>query len=370
MRYIPSLITHEQFESRFLISSSLEEMWKEFLDYQHLKEDHPGNEGSSTCLIVADENVCKHHGERLHHLFPPEKNRWFVVPAGESSKNSSMWLDLVEFAFSGTLRRNTPMVAIGGGVTGDLAGFTAATLMRGLPLIHVPTTLLAMVDSAIGGKTGINHRFGKNTIGAFYQPRAVLFDITMLDTLPEREWLCGISEVLKYGYIRNPVLLSIAASLADPRSRTRPFLEKVVETSVNIKAEIVRADAREAGERAILNFGHSFAHALETLDGYRNITHGEAVYTGMIAAIFVSRKMGGDVSDRPLVSLKEIYKLSMKPYAEKADELVNLMRHDKKNRDDAFQLVLLEKAGKPVQQRVHSADLLKEAWLYTFGVLG
>jgi 3-dehydroquinate synthase len=310
------------------------------------------------------------HREKLERTFPPETSRYFEVPSGESSKSIAMWQQMVDFAFKGSLRRNTPFVAVGGGVTGDLSGFAAASLLRGLPLIHVPTTLLAMVDSAIGGKTGVNHPFGKNTIGAFYHPRAVLFDPSFLTTLPEREWLCGISEVLKYGYIRDPELLDMGTRLADPASRTDDVLKDVIERSVRIKSDIVAGDARESGDRAFLNFGHTFAHALEALDGYSNINHGEAVYAGMIAALFVSRKNGAPVSDEALVSLQNVYNLDLEHFRDSTDQLVSLMANDKKNRDHTVRLVLLRDYGRPVVQSINDKRILKEAWNYMFDVLG
>jgi 3-dehydroquinate synthase len=357
IRISPLHIT-DTFESRFLLFEELHRLW-----------DQAGSPGNGNAVLVVDGNVLAAHRSRIERSFSGNGIRLFEVPPGEGSKTTAMWNRILDFAFSGPLKRNTPLIAVGGGVTGDLAGFAAATLMRGLPLYHVPTTLLAMVDSAIGGKTGVNHAFGKNTIGAFYHPQAVLFDTEFLDTLPHREWLCGMSEVLKYGYIADPGLLKEAAALAKPAGRTPDRLQQVIERSVRIKAGIVAADAREAGRRAWLNFGHTFGHALETMDNYRNINHGEAVYAGMIAALFVSRQLGHDVQDKPLLELKPDYGLDVTPYTSRVDELVTLMTHDKKNRDQDIRLVLLSEHGKPLTANVSDTSMLRDAWNYAFDAL-
>jgi len=394
MLQLPSLIITDRDETRFLLFDDLPLLWKhgraadlldadgkpvavdasdpDGVDASDPAAGFPDSDAGKTDsqpVLIVDGNVMPAHRERINAAFPDTMARCFEVPSGETSKSIAMWNRVMDFAFSGALKRNTPLIAIGGGVTGDLAGFAAASLMRGLPLFHVPTTLLAMVDSAIGGKTGINHAFGKNTIGAFYHPRAVLFDTAFLDTLPQREWLCGISEVLKYGYISDPDLLQAGAALADPATRTPELLQHVIEHSVRIKSGVVAADAREAGRRAWLNFGHTFGHALETLDNYRNINHGEAVYAGMIAALFVSRRLGYEVSDEPLLQLKEKFRLDLGPYTSRSGELVTLMAHDKKNRDADIRLVLVSAHGKPLVTSVSDRSLLQEAWKYTFDVL-
>jgi len=402
MLQLPSLITTDRGETRFLLFDDLHLLWDhargaDLLDtadnpaaIDASNHDAAKTTGSETVkasrpaagfpdgaagkpdghpVLIVDENVMSAHQERINAAFPDDKVHCFEVPSGEASKSIAMWNRVMDFAFTGPLKRNTPLIAVGGGVTGDLAGFAAASLMRGLPLYHVPTTLLAMVDSAIGGKTGINHAFGKNTIGAFYHPRAVLFDTAFLETLPQREWLCGISEVLKYGYIADPDLLRNGAALANPAKRTPELLHHVIERSVRIKSGVVATDAREAGRRAWLNFGHTFGHALEALDNYRNINHGEAVYAGMIAALFVSRRLGYEVSDEPLLQLKEKYSLDLRPYTSRTGDLVTLMAHDKKNRDSDIRLVLVSAHGNPIVTPVSDLSLLQEAWKYTFDVL-
>ena len=384
MLQLPPLQITDQQDCRFYLFDNLQSLWKMAAGHgqshrnilyesrqvaEIMEDNNEVNVSDTSVLAVVDEHVWSLHKEQIKKTFPEISTRFFILPSGEKSKSVGMWSRLLDFVFSGSVRRNTPFVAIGGGVTGDLAGFAASSLLRGLPLYHVPTTLLAMVDSAIGGKTGINHAFGKNTIGSFYQPEAVMFDLSFLDTLPQREWLCGLSEVIKYGYISNPMMLMDAARLADPRTRNEALLQQVIEQSVRIKTSIVAEDARESGKRSWLNFGHTFAHALETLDLYKNINHGEAVFTGMIAALYVSRKLGYEVTDEHLVGLKQVYNLKPAQYTSSVDKLVTLMNNDKKNRDKHIRLVLLQTYGKPVIHALDEPALLAEAWRYTFKVL-
>lgn len=358
MHRIPPLEISDHYSCDFLLFEPVFTLWKK-----------AAGEVNSEPVVVVDSNVLHLHRDTLKKTFPPNKSRYIEIPAGEASKSMDRYRRVVDNVFSGPVRRNTPLIAVGGGVTGDLAGFLAATLMRGLPLYHIPTTLLAMVDSAVGGKTGINHPFGKNTIGSFYHPRAVLFDTAFLDTLPQREWLCGISEVLKYGYIQDPELLQNAVQLAQKTGRNPELLMSVIESSVRIKSSIVSRDARESGIRSWLNFGHTFAHALETLDEYRNINHGEAVYAGMIAALYVSSFFGASVSDKALLDLKSVYNLDLKDYEARSGELVALMGHDKKNIDSSIRLVLLDDIGKPVLKKINDRSVLLDAWNYVFQTL-
>ena len=219
-----------------------------------------------------------------------------TIPDGESHKNFATLQDVVTRLLELRAERRTMLVALGGGVVGDIAGFAAAIYQRGMPFIQVPTTLLAQVDSSVGGKTGINHPLGKNMVGAFYQPRAVLIDTECLATLPPRELAAGLAEVIKYGAIRDAGVLRVARSATSTRwSRAIPAaLVHAIETSCRIKAAIVAADEREDGERALLNFGHTFGHAIENGVGYGEWLHGEAVAAGMVIAAEVSRPSRAD----------------------------------------------------------------------------
>jgi 3-dehydroquinate synthase len=216
------------------------------------------------------------------------------IPDGEEHKNLA-WLALIyDRLLEAGIERKTPLVALGGGVVGDLTGFAAATLLRGLPVVQVPTTLLAMVDAAIGGKTAVNHAVGKNLIGAFHQPRLVLSDTDTLRTLPRRELLAGLAEVIKYGVIRDAALFDeIEARLDDVLALDADMLVRIVGASCRHKAEVVARDEREEGtDRATLNYGHTVGHAVEMLTEYRRLLHGEAVAIGMVAAARVSQGLG------------------------------------------------------------------------------
>ena len=226
-----------------------------------------------------------------------------VIEAGEDQKNPASVALIHDAAFAAKLERGSLIVALGGGVVGDMAGFAAATWLRGIAVVQVPTTLLAMVDAAIGGKTGVNHRGGKNLIGAFHQPRLVLIDPTVLATLPAQEFRAGMAEVIKYGVIGDGELFTAleaaalkgttgAGGLASREAVGEALLQTLLERSAAAKAKVVAADEREGGLRAILNYGHTLGHTIETLSGYGTYLHGEAVGLGMLAAGALSRQLG------------------------------------------------------------------------------
>src|SRR5438309_4240378 len=216
------------------------------------------------------------------------------IPDGEQHKNLAWLAVLYDRLLDAGIERRSPLIALGGGVVGDLAGFAAATLLRGLPLVQVPTTLLGQVDAAIGGKTGINHALGKNLIGAFHQPRLVVVDVATLRSLPRREFVAGLAEVVKYAVIRDAELFAaLEAQLDGLLGLDESVLVPVVASCCEHKAAVVAADEREeSGERAVLNFGHTVGHALEVLTEYRRLLHGEAVAIGMVAAARVSQARG------------------------------------------------------------------------------
>jgi len=272
-----------------------------------------------------------------------------ALPDGEAYKNWQT-LDLV---FDALLRaqadRRTVLVALGGGVVGDIAGFAAATYQRGISHLQVPTTLLAQVDSSVGGKTAINHPLGKNMIGAFHQPVAVIADTGTLATLPERELGAGLAEVVKYGAIQDPDFLGwMEANAERLLARDRDALGHAIERSCEIKAAIVAEDEREGGARALLNFGHTFGHAIESATGYGNWLHGEAVAAGMaLAARFsvAQGRLAGADAER-LVALIRRLRLPVKPPAIAADVWLEYMGRDKKNEAGRVTLILLERLGR------------------------
>ena len=273
-----------------------------------------------------------------------------TVPSGEASKSiaeaSRLWDEFARLAVD----RGTQVVAVGGGVVGDLAGFVAATFARGLAVWQVPTTVVAQVDSGIGGKTGINLPGGKNLVGAFWQPRGVIADIDTLATLPEREFLSGLAEVVKYGMILDPAFLAwLEANAAPLRAREPAAVAHAVERSAALKADVVAADEREvSGRRAILNYGHTFAHALETGAGYGTLLHGEAVSIGMAAAARLAARLGRigrDVVERQDRLLTAVGLPLSTPHAGSPDELLAIMARDKKSVAGRLRFVLPCRVG-------------------------
>ena len=271
-----------------------------------------------------------------------------VVPDGEAFKSWSTLQDVLTGLLEQKAERTTTMVALGGGVVGDLAGFAAAIYQRGMAFVQVPTTLLSQVDSSVGGKTGINHPLGKNMIGAFHQPRAVLIDTDCLATLPDRELAAGVAEVIKTAAIRDRAFFEwLESNVARLLARETDALVHAVAQSCTIKAAIVAADERETGERALLNFGHTFGHAIETGVGYGEWLHGEAVAAGMVLAARLSERMGfigGDEVAR-LRKLLERATLPVDPPRLGADRYLELMRHDKKVAAGRIRFVLLREIG-------------------------
>ena len=272
-----------------------------------------------------------------------------ILPDGEQHKN---WLTLntiFDALLSNRRERRSAIIALGGGVVGDVAGFAAASYQRGVPFIQVPTTLLAQVDSSVGGKTAINHPLGKNMIGAFYQPRMVLADTGLLDTLPVRELSAGLAEVIKYGLIMDlPFLAWLEANMDRLIARDPAALAYAVTRSCEDKAAVVAADERESGERAILNLGHTFGHAIEAGLGFGTWLHGEAVAAGTVLAARLSERMGllsADDTAR-VARLFERAGLPVKAPALGQDRYLELMGHDKKVENGRLRLVLLESLGK------------------------
>jgi len=271
-----------------------------------------------------------------------------LVPDGEAYKTWTTVHEVLTRLLERSAERSTTVVALGGGVVGDIAGFAAAIYQRGIPFVQVPTTLLAQVDSSVGGKTGVNHALGKNMIGAFHQPLAVLIDTECLRTLPEREFAAGLAEVIKYGAIRDASFFAWLES-AMPRlvARDADALIHAVSESCRIKAEIVAADEREAGDRALLNFGHTFGHAIETGVGYGEWLHGEAVAAGMLMAAALSERLGS-VGGADVVRLRTLLQragLPVEPPRLGVQRYVDLMRRDKKVAGGSVRLVLLDALG-------------------------
>lgn len=325
------------------------------------------NYSGDQIFVVIDEKVNSLHRNRIekmcHSCF--SQTYFITVPEGEPSKSVSEWNKIVNHVLETGVERTTPLLAVGGGVTGDLAGFVAASVLRGIPLIHMPTTLLAMVDSSIGGKTGVNHQTGKNLIGAFYQPDAVFTDTAYLQTLAQKEWITGMAEVLKYAAISNPGLFEPLKELARQQFTANEKWIKIISESIRIKADIVQQDTLEAGKRAFLNFGHTFGHALEKVSGYGKIAHGEAVFAGMIAAAYYSKQLNHPVDDARFAPFISLYQQQMDPLPQDIDLLIKTMQSDKKVRDNTLRLVLLNDWGSPYINKTVNMSILKESWQYT-----
>lgn len=277
-----------------------------------------------------------------------------VLPDGEAYKNWETLNLIFDALLANRCERSTPIIALGGGVVGDLTGFAAATYLRGVPFIQIPTTLLAQVDSSVGGKTGINHPLGKNMIGAFYQPRVVLADTTTLDTLPERELRAGIAEIIKYGLIRDPIFFEwLESNMPGLLARDAVILTDAVQRSCAHKAEIVAADERESGARALLNLGHTFGHAIENAMGYGTWLHGEAVAAGTILAAELSRRMHM-ISEVDVERIRKLYLQAGLPVTAPdlgPERYIHLMGLDKKVESGKMRFVLLKRIGEAM---VHS----------------
>jgi 3-dehydroquinate synthase len=301
--------------------------------------------------IVTSETVAKLHVPAVEAALGEAgaSTLRIVLPDGEAHKNWQTLDRIYEELLRAQADRRTVLVAVGGGVVGDMAGFAAATYQRGVACLQVPTTLLAQVDSSVGGKTAINHPLGKNMIGAFHQPVAVIADIAVLSTLPERELSAGLAEVLKYGAIADLDFLAWVERNANAlRQREPEALAYAIRRSCEIKAGIVAADERESGVRALLNFGHTFGHAIETASGYGNWLHGEAVGTGMVMAAQFSARLGrisADAAQRLAAAVAQLGLPTEPPRFDVATWL-ELMGRDKKNVDGRITLILLEALGR------------------------
>lgn len=322
---------------------------------------------AETCLLISDKNVDRLHGEAA--AMSLEKAGFSVlraaVPAGETSKGHDQLCALYEQAVEHRLDRSALIVALGGGVVGDLAGYMAATYLRGLRFVQAPTSLLAMVDSSVGGKTGINLPQGKNLVGAFHQPSLVLADTDTLKTLPKREYLSGLAEVVKYGIIRDAEffqwLENQGVSLRDPAGGG---VEELVARCCAIKAEVVGLDERESGLRAILNFGHTMGHAIEKVGGYGAWLHGEAVALGMAYAVRLSQTVRGfpaDEAERAMTLMQEL-DLPVKRPAYDWPELRKAMAVDKKSSSSIPRFVLADRIGAVTVGCEVSEEKLEAVW--------
>ncbi len=313
---------------------------------------------SPKCVMISDSNVAPLHGKGLKSSLEAQgvDVTGFVVPAGESSKSMTRVTEACDVMIAAGLDRSSFVVALGGGVVGDLAGFVASVFYRGIPYVQVPTTVLAQVDSSVGGKTGVNAPGGKNLIGAFHHPALVLADVETLSTLPEREFNEGMAEVIKHGIIRDAALVQDAVALAKSQC------EELISRNVAIKADIVCKDPFEKADlRALLNFGHTVGHAIEQVGGYGRFLHGEAISMGIAAALHLSSRLAG-LPDSDVRMVREALAsfglpLTIPPDLE-VDRLLAAMSRDKKFHQGHIRFVLTKALGSAfVSDTVREEDL-------------
>lgn len=315
-------------------------------------------------MVVSNETVAPLYLDRLLTQLEGLQVDSVILPDGEAFKDLQHVNRIFDALLAKRHNRTTTLIALGGGVVGDMTGFAAACYQRGVAFIQVPTTLLSQVDSSVGGKTGVNHPLGKNMIGAFHQPQVVLADTDVLATLPERELSAGLAEVIKYGLIHDVEFLAwLEQNMAALRQRDAKALAQAIYRSCEIKAEMVALDERESGVRALLNLGHTFGHAIETDQGYGKWLHGEAVGAGTLMAADLSARLGW-LSQQDLDRVRTILQaagLPLLPPSEMSSErFLELMAVDKKVIDGNLRLVLLQQLGKAVVTSDFPAERLLE----------
>jgi 3-dehydroquinate synthase len=302
--------------------------------------------------IISDENVAPLYAARVRDALPSGHTELFTIPAGESEKTREQWAHLTDALLAAAFGRDTTILALGGGVIGDLAGFVAATYMRGIPFVQLPTTLLAMIDASIGGKTGIDTPAGKNLVGAFHRPRAVIADPAVLATLPSNHLRSGLAEAIKHGAIADAAYFlkiddSLPSLLADPGHET---MRALILRSIEIKASIVLQDEREGGIRRNLNFGHTLGHAIESESGY-SLLHGEAIAVGMVLEAQLGERLGITAPGTAL-RLRDTVERAGLPHAvpQQLDphRIVFATRGDKKAREGIVEYALIAEIGRAV----------------------
>lgn len=308
--------------------------------------------------VISDSHVAKLYGESLAQQLAGAGCRveLFTFPAGEASKTRETWASLSDRMLAESFGRDTTVIALGGGVVNDVGGFVAATYLRGVPLVQIPTSLLAMIDSSIGGKTGVDVPAGKNLLGAFHQPRVVVADTAMLGSLSSDQLSAGLAEAVKHGVIADADYFAFLESeYAAIFAKHAPALARVVRRSVEIKAAVVAQDERETGKRAILNFGHTIGHAIEATSKY-DVLHGEAVAIGMVYEGRIAESLGiaaAGTAQRIAAVLERLHLPIARPDASRVDQLIAAMRSDKKVRSGEIRLALPSAVGKPHGDDAH-----------------
>ena len=318
----------------------------------------------SQVLIVSNDTVAPLYLDKVKKTFSRYDVKIVILPDGEQYKNLEILNTIYDALLDAKFDRTCTLVALGGGVVGDMTGFAAASYQRGVNFIQIPTTLLAQVDSSVGGKTGVNHPKGKNMIGAFHQPRCVIADSDTLNTLEDNQLSAGIAEVIKYGLIRDMSFTKwLEENMSKLLARDPEALSYAIETSCRCKAEIVAEDEKESGVRALLNLGHTFGHAIETSAGYGNWLHGEAVATGMLMAADLSMRLG-NLNQQDIERVDNLLDMAMlptrAPHHMDYDHFIELMAIDKKVRDGKINFVLFNTLGDAMVTNDFNHDFLRE----------
>ncbi|NQY27395.1 MAG: 3-dehydroquinate synthase [Piscirickettsiaceae bacterium] len=313
-------------------------------------------------LIVTNTTIAPLYLQQVSEQLADYRCKSVILPDGEEFKNLEILNQIFDALLENHFSRQVTMIALGGGVIGDMTGFAAASYQRGVPFIQIPTTLLSQVDSSVGGKTAVNHALGKNMIGAFYQPQCVIADTNTLNTLEDRQLSSGLAEVIKYGIINDPEFFSwLEDNMPALRQRKPSVLAEAIERSCQDKADIVAEDELEQGVRAVLNLGHTFGHAIETGMGYGNWLHGEAISVGMLMAADLSQRM--DWIDNAIVErIKNLLLAAGLPVTSpeemSSEQFMSLMSVDKKVQDGRIRLILLKDIGQAIISDDYDADKL------------
>ena len=317
-----------------------------------------------TTTTVSNTTVAPLYIDKVHQLISGFSNTDILLPDGEKYKTFETLGQIYTEMLEARCDRKTTLLALGGGVVGDVAGYASATYQRGINFIQIPTTLLSMVDSSVGGKTGVNHHLGKNMVGAFHQPQCVIIDTETLSTLDDRQLSAGIAEIIKYGYINDLEFIDwLDENMEKLLKRDPEALAYAIHRSCQHKADIVAADEKEKGQRALLNLGHTFGHAIETGMGYGNWLHGEAISAGMIMAAELSKEHGwiGEADVSSIRALLKKANLPVDPPKEiSAARFSELMSIDKKVQDGALHLVLMKSLGESIISSDFDPDLLQK----------
>lgn len=316
-------------------------------------------------MIITDSNVGKHYANELFQLLAPfaKTIQIYTFPAGEQNKNLDTVNSCYEQLIAGGFDRNDVLIALGGGVVGDLTGFAAATYLRGIRFIQVPTSLLSMVDSSIGGKTGVDYKAYKNMVGAFHQPSLVYMNLSVLNTLPEKEYLSGMAEIIKHGLIKDKAYYHwLKTHCPQIHQKDYDILLEMIHHSCQIKRAVVEKDPKEKGDRALLNFGHTIGHSVEKLMDFQ-LLHGECVCIGMAAAAYISMKRGNITSleYQDILTTLQDFKQPVHAHGLSAEEVYEVTRLDKKMDSDNIRFILLQSVGDSIIDPSVSKDEMLEA---------